>query len=154
MSCDAVGALFSRATQRGAFESDAEPFEVHRPNGTGGRMMRKLLVGGVVAIGVTIGLAGYLVTTTFGNTGDAAVARMSAEERRYLDERVSRVSPGMSYDDVVGVLGEPERSGAGLRPTWTPTRTPFSQVAVYFRDGRVFSVRWIKLGGFVYEKKL
>jgi hypothetical protein len=116
--------------------------------------MRKLLVGGVVAIVVTITFAGYLAATTFGNTGDAALARMSAEERRYLDERVARVFPGMSYDDVVGVLGEPARSGARLRPTWTPTATPFSQVAVYFRDGRVFSVRWMKLGGFVYEKRL
>jgi hypothetical protein len=58
----------------------------------------------------------------------------------------------MIYSEVVAVLGQPDRDGGGLRPTWQVEGSSTSQVSVYLSGGAVRKIRWMKLGGFVWEQ--
>jgi hypothetical protein len=57
----------------------------------------------------------------------------------------------MSYEQVVTILGKPDREAVGIRPTWRVQGNPVNQIAVYFKANGVFNVRWISMGRFVYE---
>ena len=84
-------------------------------------------------------------------TGDNALDKMSTEEKAFL-EKIKMITPEMAESDVANLLGPVYRGSGTARPVWlSPTNNRFSQIAVYFADGRIFNVRWIKLGSFVWE---
>ncbi len=85
---------------------------------------------------------------------DEAVRRMNAEERAFLKNRVLAITPDMSEDRVSDLLGPVSRGSGSPRPVWAgPGINPMSQVAVYYHvNGKIFKIRWMKLGSFVWEK--
>ncbi|MEM7147525.1 MAG: hypothetical protein AAF591_20585 [Verrucomicrobiota bacterium] len=94
----------------------------------------------------------HFLAPNFKYVGEDAVARMSAEEKEIL-EVLETIQSGDGYEEVVAILGTPDRAGGGLRPTWRVSAgNPLSQVAVYFLGGEVQKVRWIKIGDFTWEK--
>ncbi len=97
-----------------------------------------------------VGGGGYLVSTTFPYTGVLAVQRMSDEERLIL-EKIKQINEHMSLRQVTEILGEPSRSQPIFRPTWYVLNSKLNQIAIYFDDHGVAKIRWMKMGGFVYE---
>ncbi|MBI5369323.1 MAG: hypothetical protein HZA54_19970 [Planctomycetes bacterium] len=82
----------------------------------------------------------------------AAVSRMSLEERRFLVDRLMRLEAGMNEAAVSAILGPVYRLSGTPRPCWLgPDRNARSQIAVYFRNGRIRKVRWMRMWGFMYE---
>ena len=110
------------------------------------------LVGILVAVVLALlGCSVFLVMTTFPYSGDKAIPRMSESERALL-ATLQTIAPGTSYDELVGILGEPDREALGLRPTWRVAGSPLNQVAVYMSDGAVRKIRWLKVGVFLWEQ--
>jgi hypothetical protein len=97
---------------------------------------------------VAIGSVAY---STFAYTGSKAVARVSTNEKRYLD-KFNQLTIGMDYDQVTEIMGTPDRDALGLRPTWKVNGSDRNQIAIYMYDGKVRRVRWLHLGRFVLEK--
>jgi len=119
------------------------------------KLRKFLLIFGMPIVGFAIyivGFAIYLGVTTFKNTGDDAIAKMSKSEKVFLN-KIMEIKPGMSYQDVEVILGTPDRNVTGLRPTWRVNGSPFNQVAVYMGLDGVRHVRWMKIGTFIYEHK-
>lgn len=111
-----------------------------------------LLIVGCLAI-VLAGV-GKWIMPTFTVLGEAAIEKMSPDERRF-QEKLETITAGMTYAEVVEILGKPDRSAAGLRPTWQyPAGNSMSQVAIYFTNNQPRQIRWMKLGSFTWEKDL
>jgi hypothetical protein len=84
-------------------------------------------------------------------SGDDALAEMSAEELAFT-EKIKMIRPEMTESDVANLLGPVYRGSGTPRPAWLgPTNDSGSQILVYFVDGRIYKVRWMKLGSFVWE---
>ncbi|MBI1301142.1 MAG: hypothetical protein GC137_05720 [Alphaproteobacteria bacterium] len=94
----------------------------------------------------------YLYETTLKYTGDLAIKRMSKNERVIL-EKVDLIEQNMSFEDVISILGNPDRDGGGFRPTWVVNDNKLNQIAVYIGTEGVWKVRWMKVGSFIYEEK-
>jgi hypothetical protein len=114
----------------------------------------RLILAGALAAALLLVAAGlYLMYRTVTTQGADAIAAMSATDREWL-ARVERIGPHSTYEDVVGLLGEPdEESLAQLRPSWHVGGARYNQIRVYFWDGRATRVSWLKLGSFAYEKR-
>lgn len=105
----------------------------------------------VVACGVAT--LGYLVWSTFSHTDDQAIAQMNAEERELL-ARIERVHSRMNAEQVYEILGEPT-TDLFLVAKWEGAGgSRFSELRMYYFDGRPRRIRWLKLGYFMYEKDL
>lgn len=74
---------------------------------------------------------------------------MSPEEQAFA-VKLEQVKPGMSEEEVISILGDDYWVQPQMR-MWYPTGSSASQVRVMFEDKKVRSVRWIKLGSFIYE---
>jgi hypothetical protein len=72
-----------------------------------------------IAIIISIFLVGGgLALRTFGTRGEDAVARMNSDERAILGKLLS-LRRGMSYEEVISVMGAPDDEGPlGMRPRW------------------------------------
>jgi len=101
----------------------------------------------VIAI-VAVGSVAY---STFAYTGSKALARISTDEKGHL-EKFNQLAIGMDYDQVVEIMGTPDRDALGLRPTWKVNGSDLNQIAIYMYDGKVGKVRWLHIGRFVLEK--
>jgi len=108
-----------------------------------------MIIAGVLTLGVAASL--YVGYSTFAYSGDRAFSRLTPEEQPYL-MKYNQLHSGMTYDQVLAILGEPSRDGLGIRPTWCVNNSGFNQIAVYFQDGRLRKVRWMHIGRFVLEK--
>jgi len=118
------------------------------------RRNRRHLAIAFVLVVVLVAAAATVAYWTVSTQGEAAIAAMTDDDRRWL-AKLEALHAGMSYADVETLLGEPDREDiAGLRPTWAVDGSPLNQIAVYFWDGRAVKVRWIKVGHFFYEKVL
>ena len=92
-----------------------------------------------------------LILSACGATGDDALEKMSAEELAFV-EKIKMIKPEMTETDVANLLGPVYRGSGTARPAWLgPTNDSGSQILVYFVDGRIYKVRWMKLGSFVWE---
>jgi hypothetical protein len=90
---------------------------------------------------------------TFTTTGARAVAAMNAEERAALG-RLYSINRSMNTDQVHRALGPPSED-LFLLAKWNGFGgSPLSQARVYFAGGHPAKIRWIKLGFFVYERRL
>jgi hypothetical protein len=84
-------------------------------------------------------------------TGDDALDQMSADEQAFV-EKIKRIKPEMTESDVASLLGPVYRGSGTARPAWLgPTSDTGSQILVYFSDGKIYKVRWMKMGSFVWE---
>jgi outer membrane protein assembly factor BamE (lipoprotein component of BamABCDE complex) len=105
----------------------------------------------IVSVVLIAGFGIYVLQATFSNSGDKARTKISSAERSYL-EKYDRIKIGMSYDEVVSILGQPDRDAFGVRPTWKVNRSSLNQIAAYFGNSRLFQLRWMAVGRFVMEK--
>ncbi len=106
----------------------------------------------IVGIGLILLIVSYIAFET-AHTGEAAFKRMSATEQR-IATKLKTLSASSSLDDLVAILGQPERSGAGLRPTWCgPSGGGHDQIAVYLnpRSATIRKIRWMKICSFFWE---
>lgn len=86
-------------------------------------------------------------------SGENAIEKMNDKERKFLEEKVSKIEIGASYEAVKNILDNPDRGDNTRRPTWKPFGEANNQIAVYLTtEGAVFKVRWMKMGKFVWEK--
>ena len=114
-------------------------------------MLRVIL--SLLVVVILLALAGgFILYRTVSRSGERAVAATHVDEREHLD--LKRLQRGMTYEEVVSVLGTPTRAGGYFRPTWRYRNNPFSQVAVYFDAEGAGKVRWMSLGIFIYERRL
>ena len=91
---------------------------------------------------------------TFGTTGQHAIDRMSPDERAFL-AKLRSLRRGMSFEQVVAVLGEPDDEGPlRLRPRWNVGGNPLSGVAIYLYPGGAHHFTWISIGRFTYQEPL
>jgi len=98
-----------------------------------------LIVGG--------GVVGYL---TYRNSGEGAIAKMSESEKEVLDKVVT-IEKGMTFEEVVAILGEPTNLSDSVTPLWTVNNEPQNRLTVLFGHSGVTSVQWAKAGSFYYE---
>lgn len=108
---------------------------------------------GVVIFIVASGIAVFFAHRTFSTTGQQAVAAMNHEERTAL-QRISSIHRMMSARQVYATLGPPSDDLYFLAKWNGFGGSPLSQVRVYFVDQHPRKIRWIKLGFFLYERKL
>ena len=95
-----------------------------------------------------------LAVRTFGTTGQDAIDRMSPDERAYL-AKLRSLRRGMTFEQVAGVLGEPDDEGPlRLRPRWNVGGNPLSAVAIYLYPGGADHFTWISIGRFTYQEPL
>ena len=91
---------------------------------------------------------------TFGTNGQEAVDRMSPDERAFL-AKLQSLRRGMSYEQVVGILGRPSDEGPlQMRPRWNVGGNPLSAVAVYIFPDGAHHFTWIGVGRFTYQEQL
>ena len=91
---------------------------------------------------------------TFLNSGPRAIEVMDASELEVLS-RIRQLQRGMSRDDAIAILGEPDEYGAfGLRPKWQVGWNPLNAYVVYFYADGAHKVVWLNVGKFSYERAL
>ena len=93
------------------------------------------------------GVVGYL---TYKNSGENAIEKMSDSEKEIL-AKVVTIPKGMSYAEVVEILGEPSDLADTTAPLWTVNDEPQNRLVVIFGHSGVTSVQWAKAGSFYYE---
>jgi len=104
---------------------------------------------------IVIGLIVLIAVVFFScmASGENAIKKMNDEERKLLEEKVSKIEIGASYESVKLMLGAPNRGDNTERPTWKPFGEGNNQIAIYLTtDGTVRKIRWMKMGKFVWEK--
>src|SRR5215813_1610734 len=107
-----------------------------------------LVVVGAIVVG------GVFAVRTFVNSGPAAVAVMDPAERSIF-AKTEQLRRGMSKEQVVAILGQPDEEGAlGLRPKWCIGSCALNGLAVYFLPTGAEKVLWISVGRFAYERVL
>jgi len=107
-----------------------------------------LLIVAVIAFGTVFAVR------TFVNLGPSAVAVMDPAERSIL-AKTEQLRRGMSKQEVVAILGQPDEEGAlGLRPKWCIGNCMLNGLAVYILPTGAEKVLWISAGRFVYERVL
>jgi len=92
----------------------------------------------VVVVTFLIGLLGCAM-------GDRALEKMTPEQRLLVHDVLEKITPEMTEDDLVQLLG-PVRRGAGTnRPVWLgPHKDTRTQIAVYFENGKIRKIAWLK----------
>lgn len=115
---------------------------------------QNLLIAALIALAVcAAAFFAYMGVQTFTHRGDEALTQMSAQEREWL-ARIGRLHKGMTVAEVYQLLGEPS-SDVVLAAKWDGfAGSRLSQLRVYFSEGHPYRLRWMKLGGFIYEKDL
>ena len=101
----------------------------------------------VLLLVIAGGVLGY---KTFGTTGEDAVAKMSESEKVILDKVVT-ISKGMTYEEVVVILGEPTDLSESVAPIWTVNGEQYNRLVVLFGHSGVTSAKWTKFWSFYYE---
>ncbi len=114
------------------------------------KVKRPLIALGIVILLVVV-IGGFFGASTFLNTGDKALKRISPAEEPYL-AKYNLLQIGMTYDQVIAIMGKPDREALGLRPTWRVNDSPFNQISAYFENEKLFKVRWMHIGSFILEK--
>jgi hypothetical protein len=108
----------------------------------------------ILLVAAVIALGGAAAIRTVVNSGQAAIAHMSDDERTLL-ARLDTLRKGMSPAEVAAVLGEPDELGPlGLRPKWQVGGNPLNAVVVYFLPDGAHRIAWLSLGRFSYERNL
>ena len=113
--------------------------------------MRPLLLFFGVCLLPVLGGAAYFYTTTFSTPEDAARAAVLEHEKPWL-EKFDQLRPGMTREEILAILGEPDRGSLPSRPTWRVAGSASSQIAVTFTDHRATRIRWLAIGRFLLEK--
>lgn len=118
----------------------------------------KRRTGLLVALGVLVfisatGVTVYFADRMFSNMGEYAVTAMNAEELAALD-RLSSIHRNMSMEQVHRMLGPPSEDLYFMAQWNGFGGSVLSQARVYFLNERPTKIRWMKVGFFVYEKKL
>jgi outer membrane protein assembly factor BamE (lipoprotein component of BamABCDE complex) len=70
-----------------------------------------------ILLTINMVMIGFSSFPALANQGFAAIAKMNHEELILL-KKVNTIQRGMSYEQVVTILGKPDREAAGIRPTW------------------------------------
>ena len=70
-----------------------------------------LFVFGIILLMVAA-VVGYVAVPTFLNTGSKALTRITPVEKPYL-AKFNRLQIGMTYDQVIAIMGEPDRDALG-----------------------------------------
>lgn len=101
----------------------------------------------VATAAMAVGLNAYLIDGLAGLVWGALLPEDTVYAPGYTDAGFRRVHLGMSYDEVLGQLGEPQRTwpldgssdGAegGARWSYSPSDTNFRCRVLLFRDRRV-----------------
>lgn len=103
----------------------------------------------IAASSVTIFYAYRMFTTA----GADAVAAMNFEEREAL-ELIDSVERDMSSEQVFEILGTPTEDLFFIAKWKGYGGSALSEMRVYFANDKLYKVVWLKLGFFVYEKRL
>ncbi|MDH4262685.1 MAG: hypothetical protein OEV78_06565 [Spirochaetia bacterium] len=104
----------------------------------------------VLVVFINIGLFSCLPNLA---KGEKAVEKMSPDEKIFLEEKILKITPDMSENEVSKILGPVYRGTETDRPVWLAIGNDNkSQVAVYYYENKIFKIRWLKLGSFVWEK--
>ncbi len=94
---------------------------------------------------------------TLSVTGEAALAKMDAEELAFL-RRLQRLDAGMSRAEVEAVLGPADRwtgLGADEAGHWSEIPgAPLASLSVHIDHGAASRLRWLKIGAFTYRLDL
>jgi hypothetical protein len=116
------------------------------------RASKNLVLGAILVAIFAVGA--FFAVRTFGTNGQEAIARMTVEERVMLS-RLQSIRRGMSYAEVVEVVGEPDESGPlGMRPKWLIGGNPLNGVVVYILPTGAHKFTWISIGRFTYNEEL
>jgi hypothetical protein len=108
-----------------------------------------IIAASVAALGLLV--CGYIAYSTFAYSGSRALSRLTPEDQPYF-VMYNQLQTGMTYDQAVAILGEPDRYAMGIRPTWLVNDSSLNQIAVYFQNGKLRKVRWMSIGRFIMEK--
>lgn len=124
---------------------------IHQPSSAKERNLDMNRVRNINRIPAALVFLLTLLILTACATSDDALDKMSAEELAFVD-KIKMITPEMTESDVANLLGPVYRGSGTARPAWLgPTNDTGSQILVYFVDGRIYKVRWMKLGSFVWE---
>jgi len=116
------------------------------------RTVLYVVLGALIFVSGT-GVTVFFADRMFSNMGEHAVTAMNAEELAAL-RLLSSVNRNMSMDQVFQTLGPPSEDLYFLA-TWNGFGgSVLSQARVYSLNNRPTKIRWMKVGFFVYEKKL
>lgn len=89
--------------------------------------------------------------TACGATGPKALDAMAPEEREFADSLIA-LPRSTTPADLDEQLGPPQEVIFGMRDYWVQSDDgKTSQVRFYFSDGKLRTVRWIKLGQFIWD---
>ena len=114
---------------------------------------KKQVIAGLIVAAI-LASGGALAVRTFGTTGQAAVERMSQDERALL-EKLRSLKRGMSFDQVVAIMGTPDDEGPlQMRPKWNVGGNPMNAVVVYIHPEGAQRFTWIHVGSFIYDEYL
>ncbi|MCC7407508.1 MAG: hypothetical protein IT442_05520 [Phycisphaeraceae bacterium] len=92
-----------------------------------------------------------LLLTACGATGPKALNAMAPEEREFADSLLA-LPRTTTPDELDQWLGPPQEAFFGARDYWVQSDDgASSQVRFYFSDGKLRTVRWIKLGRFIWD---
>ena len=112
---------------------------------------RRVLLKVAILLAALVLYAVFLAYTTFSNSGDGARLKVSGQEQPYL-AKYDLLSKGMTHEQIVSVLGPPDRDALGKRYSWRVNGNGLSQIAVYYDEGRARKIRWLHVGQFILEK--
>ncbi|MCG8472509.1 MAG: hypothetical protein MI742_11720 [Desulfobacterales bacterium] len=94
----------------------------------------------------------HLMGRTMRFRDEYAVERMNAAELAYL-EKVKKIEGTMEPEEMIAILGKPKKYIPDTRIQWqAPGKNPLHFVVVRYQGRRPFSIRWVKLGVFVWER--
>lgn len=115
----------------------------------GNKLLVILVVLGVLAGIGLMGAFGYVMYRTIQNSGEAAIASMSEEEKQIL-AKLKTIVPGTPRDRVIKEIGLPDSELLGEMKYEAFAGDMWSQLKVRTEEGRVESWVWLKMGSFVY----
>lgn len=85
---------------------------------------------------------------------DTARERMSLSQLAFLDSKIDLVKQNMNEEEISKILGNVYRGQGTDRPIWLgPEKNKLSQILVYYKNGKIFQIRWLALGNFSWQKR-
>jgi hypothetical protein len=86
-------------------------------------------------------------------TDAGAVAKMTAAERKLVQETLQKLPAETSIADLEKKLGPMFRGAGTQRPVWLgPDKDKDSQIAVYLKNNKIVLIRWLKLRQWLWER--
>ncbi len=86
-------------------------------------------------------------------TGERAIEKMTSEQLEFLMQKLNKIEPNMNEAEVSKILGTVYRGSGTKRPVWLgPKKEKSSQIAVYYKDGKIIKILWLELNNFFWRK--